>query len=119
MAAAHQFILLHSVGQELGPAQGQPRPGQQLRDVSLPLLPVMPHPRQHCLKHLKHRGGGTIATVRVRPAHELAGFKATWPLYPGNYTGCLGLHYEQTASLKKLRQNIAAGERASRVHTLL
>lgn len=62
MTAAHQLILLHSVSQELGPAQGQPRPAQQLREISLSVLLLMPHPRQHRLEHLTHaetKGGST------------------------------------------------------------
>lgn len=44
VAAAHEVVLLHAVGEELRPAQGQADFGQQLGQEGLPLLPVVADP---------------------------------------------------------------------------
>lgn len=54
MAAAHQLVLLDSISQELGSAQGQSGLGQQLRQAGLAVCSVMSHPRKDGLEHLHH-----------------------------------------------------------------
>lgn len=70
VAATHQVILLYSVRQELGPAEGQTDVGQQLRQAGPPLLLVVSDPSQSSFKDLpgqSGRSGGNTSQPQVTP----------------------------------------------------